>query len=86
MSYSIVDGYLPWMDEALCRTKYVNPDWWFSDDYAQRTRALANCHVCEVKAECLRLAIETPEITAGIWGGLSINEIRNLRTRRKNLR
>lgn len=79
---SLPDGYRAWMDRALCRTDYVDPEWWFSDDFSARTRALANCSVCEVKAECLDLAISSPEISAGIWGGLSINEIRNLRKRK----
>lgn len=67
-----------WMDSALCAQ--ADPETFFPP----RVGALANveakriCNRCPVQTECLRYAVERPDL-AGIWGGTSERQRKDLR-------
>lgn len=58
-----------WQQHAACATSDVDPDAWFEhpDTVAGRS-AIAVCHGCDVRADCLTHAVDTRE-EYGIWGG-----------------
>ncbi len=49
------------------------------DRLARESRAKAICAVCDVRADCLRYALEIRELH-GIWGGLTEAERNDLLT------
>jgi WhiB family redox-sensing transcriptional regulator len=69
-----------WRELALCAQ--VDPELWFPEKGESPAAAKLLCGRCEVRAECLELALETNE-QFGIWGGLSSKERRGLRRRRR---
>jgi WhiB family redox-sensing transcriptional regulator len=70
-----------WRDEAACRDE--DPDLFFPIGsgpaaQAQIADAKAICARCPVVRECLEWALETGQ-DAGVWGGLTEEERRQLR-------
>ncbi|HEX6448920.1 MAG TPA: WhiB family transcriptional regulator [Trebonia sp.] len=71
-----------WRLLAACRS--VNPDLFFpisssGQSIAQVTKAKAICADCAVRRECLAFALRTHQ-AHGVWGGLSEQERRPLRS------
>jgi WhiB family redox-sensing transcriptional regulator len=72
-----------WRDQAACRE--VDPELFFPIGHgpaaqAQIVDAKAVCARCPVVQECLAWALETGQ-DAGVWGGLTEEERRELRRR-----
>lgn len=72
-----------WRDHAACRD--VNPDLFFpfgtsGASLLQIDEAKQICRTCPVCGPCLRWALDSGD--AGIWGGTTEDERRNLRRRR----
>jgi WhiB family redox-sensing transcriptional regulator len=67
-----------WMEDAACRA--VDPEWFFSDDPADQSRALLACELCQVRDRCLGYALQAG--TYGIWAGFLPHELDQLRRRR----
>lgn len=65
----------PWIEKALCAQ--IDPDLWFPEKGGSTREAKKMCLSCEVRAECLEIALENEE-RFGIWGGLSERERRRL--------
>lgn len=70
-----------WTDRAACR--YEDPELFFpismtGPGRAQAEEAKAVCARCPVRRECLEYALATHQ-EAGIWGGLTEDELRTLR-------
>lgn len=69
-----------WMSQAEC-LGHPNPNIFFPEYRGAQTyynQARKVCAVCPVWKECLRYALDTPELE-GMWGGLSIVERRKVR-------
>ncbi|HSX33305.1 MAG TPA: WhiB family transcriptional regulator [Candidatus Saccharimonadales bacterium] len=78
---------LDWLTEGICKDE--DPDLFFpigNDGPAllQTAQAKAVCRRCPVKDECLQWALETGQ-DDGVWGALSKDERRRLRTRNMSL-
>lgn len=74
---------MDWRDHAACRD--VNPDLFFpfgtsGASLLQIDAAKQICRTCPVCGPCLRWALDSGD--AGIWGGTTEDERRNLRRRR----
>jgi WhiB family redox-sensing transcriptional regulator len=69
-----------WRDAALCQQ--FDADMWFPEKGVSPAPAKLLCGRCEVRAECLELALDANE-QFGVWGGLSAMERRSLRRRRQ---
>lgn len=67
-----------WRDQALCKTKAVQIDF-FSDDKHLIKLAKSICSQCPVAHECLTFAVTNQE-KFGVWGGFTPRE-RNKITR-----
>ena len=67
-----------WQKDALCHEyRHVN----FFPKLGEPTEpAKQVCDRCAVKAECLAYALDDNDITAGIWGGTSNKQRKQLRT------
>ncbi len=70
----------PWMDGASCAS--VDPELFFPEKGGTTTPAKKVCRACDVKAPCLRFALDNGE-RFGIWGGTSERERRRMETRRR---
>ena len=61
-----------------------DPDMWFRDgvggNHSGVEEARKICHRCKVRTECLEWAMEHDE--SGMWGGLSQQELENLKRKR----
>jgi WhiB family redox-sensing transcriptional regulator len=73
-----------WTDLAACR--FEDPELFFpistkGPGRAQTEEAKAVCARCPVRQECLEYALATHQ-EAGIWGGLTEDELRALRRAR----
>jgi WhiB family redox-sensing transcriptional regulator len=73
---------------ALCRYVSLDPDHWFpASAEAERARheaaaAIAICHGCPVRAQCLEMSLRHWDIGQyGVWGGLVSAERATLRNR-----
>jgi WhiB family transcriptional regulator, redox-sensing transcriptional regulator len=78
-------GEADWRELSACRQE--DPELFFplvpaGPGLAQIERAKAVCGRCQVRAECLRFAIETAQ-DHGVWGGTSEEERRVLRGARR---
>ena len=72
----LVDASLPaWYADALCAQ--TDPDGFFPDKGGSVKQAKMMCQRCEVREQCLQLAMDNGE-RFGIWGGLSERERRAL--------
>jgi WhiB family redox-sensing transcriptional regulator len=67
-----------WMSRAACRGKDRNI--FFPGAGRQHAEALAICHGCPVRVECLEYALVTD--SSGVWGGTSERERDRIRKRR----
>lgn len=65
-----------WIARANCRG--VDPELFFPERGASTREPKAVCRECEVRRECLTMAMNTGE-RHGIWGGMSERERRRLR-------
>jgi WhiB family redox-sensing transcriptional regulator len=67
-----------WTERALCAE--TDPEAFFPEKGGSTREAKRVCRSCEVRAECLRYALEHDDAGRfGIWGGLSERERRRLR-------
>lgn len=57
-----------WVDDALCRGD--DPAIWHPEYKSDERIAVAVCHECPVRADCLEYALVYNQ-RDGIWGGLS---------------
>jgi WhiB family redox-sensing transcriptional regulator len=69
-----------WRMDALCAQ--TDPDLFFPDVGERNPAAKAVCGRCAVREPCLAFALDNREVY-GIWGGLSADERKKLRTRRR---
>ena len=70
-------GGLDWVTEGACaqpENRHME-DYFFSRKPAERYEAKNLCFTCPVREECVRWALEKPEIW-GVWGGRDEYEIR----------
>lgn len=68
-----------WWDDAACLP--FPTGWWYADPHVNRhqtAKAIQICNDCPVKAECLAYAHANNE--HGIWGGVSDEERRRMRS------
>ncbi len=68
-----------WTQQARCAGE--DPEMWFSVIPSEQARAVAICQECPVQAACLSEALASN--AEGIWGGLTEDEIRSLKRRRR---
>jgi WhiB family transcriptional regulator, redox-sensing transcriptional regulator len=71
-----------WLDRGACRSE--DPEMFFpvtgsGPGLVQIARAKAVCRRCSVQEQCLAYALDTRQ-AHGVWGGLSEDERRALRT------
>ncbi len=68
-----------WHQRAACRG--ADPDLFFPDPSSGRpVRALAYCDGCQVRPECLAIALDAGSHSdVGVWGGTSVRQRRVLR-------
>jgi WhiB family redox-sensing transcriptional regulator len=71
-----------WRDDAACRN--TNPDLFFpvgstGEAVEETTAAIALCRRCPVREECLEFAMVTNQ-RDGIWGGMSEEDRRRMRS------
>lgn len=79
------------MSEEVATPLFVRPEWYdranchgvgaglfYVERGASAVEAIAVCRDCEVRSECLRLALDRREIF-GIWGGYSQRQLRAMR-------
>ncbi len=76
---------MDWVQRALCRDE--DPELFFpigstGPAMAQIQAAKAVCRICDVRPKCLEWALATGQ-DAGVWGGMSEDERRALRTARR---
>lgn len=69
-----------WELDGLCRQ--VDPELFFPEKGDNAKAARRVCANCPVRTECLEAGV-TEEHEFGIWGGLSINELKTLRKQRR---
>ena len=72
---------MPWMTDAACARPGVDPEVFFPlserhEHVVDYGPAFAICAPCPVKAECLAHAIGSHDISAGVWGGLTPQQVR----------
>lgn len=83
----VVDDPTPgWRDEAACRD-HPEKELWFPIGNTGPALRMINaakriCESCPVRQDCLTWALDAGE-DAGVWGGLSEDERRNLKRRVK---
>jgi WhiB family redox-sensing transcriptional regulator len=59
------------LDRGACREAELTV--FFPEDDAAQDHARSICARCEIRLDCLALALRTPNLD-GIWGGLSTRE------------
>jgi hypothetical protein len=75
---------------ALCRYVSLDPDQWFPASVEvesarqEAAAAIAICHGCPVRAQCLAISLHCWDIGQhGVWGGLVSAERARLRSQRR---
>jgi hypothetical protein len=66
-----------WHREAACRG--IGPAAFFPERGHGPNEGLRHCQSCAVSSECLSAALEGGESTAGVWGGRTERQRRQLR-------
>ena len=66
-----------WRERAACRG-YATDVFFPGIDHPDVQRALAVCHGCEVRTQCLDYAVGTRQ-PFGVWGGMTEDQRRDLR-------
>jgi WhiB family transcriptional regulator, redox-sensing transcriptional regulator len=79
---SNLSGFVSWLDQGACQSE--DPELFFpvtatGPGVMQIARAKAVCRRCLVREQCLAYALDTHQ-AHGIWGGLSEEERRALRS------
>lgn len=69
-----------WQDDAACIG--IDPDLFYPGKGDDQSEAVATCHGCPVREECLEYSLTPPIETFGIWGGLNERQRRRERIRR----
>lgn len=69
-----------WRDDAACAQ--VDPDMFFTDNAQLVQKAREVCFGCPVRLRCHEYAVANGE-TWGVWGGMTQNQLRSRRTRRR---
>lgn len=70
---------MTWQERAACSAPEVDPEWFFPVNPGNAgNRAKAICNNCEVKQQCLTVALREP--VRGIWGGTSEHQREKLRS------
>jgi WhiB family redox-sensing transcriptional regulator len=69
-----------WRQHAVCSE--MDPELWFPEPWEDDTPAKVACHGCPARAACLNYALDANE-EYGVWGGLSPEELREVRRRRQ---
>ena len=69
-----------WRKQAACRG--VDPNLFFQERGQNSTAAKAVCAGCPVRLQCLDYAVSA-YVRQGVWGGLTEQELRVLRRRRR---
>ena len=64
-----------WRDAALC--SQVDPELFFPEKGKPAAPAIRVCMACEVRPQCLELALQTRQ-KHGVWGGYSEKDLRRL--------
>jgi WhiB family redox-sensing transcriptional regulator len=64
----LLGGVRDWREGALCRQS--DPEAFFPEKGGSITTAKRVCGRCDVKADCLRYALDHDE-RFGVWGGLT---------------
>lgn len=74
---------LAWQDNAACAE--VSPVFFFPEDHegSNVRHARKICGTCPVAAACLEYAVTETSIQHGVWGGLTVREIRHVRKARQ---
>ena len=70
-----------WWERAAC-SGHPTSDWYPGTEpgeAAAAARALRICHGCPVRLDCLRYALDAPELH-GIWGGVEERRRHKLRS------
>jgi len=82
--------FLRLVSETVTPCKTMDSRMWFADpDDAEEPFnnpqvAVGYCHDCPIMLQCAEHAITNKSITHGVWGGLTMLDIRRLR-RKRNL-
>lgn len=81
---TVSDRNTDWLDHAACR--YCDPELFFPDSNVRPARAQVEaakkvCRGCSVRGTCLSWALDHGQ-EAGIWGGTTEQERRQLRRHR----
>ncbi len=68
----------PWMHLGYCADS-AYPDMWFPTEmYESASYCEELCGGCPVRLQCLRYAMERPELE-GVWGGVSAHQRKEIR-------
>lgn len=65
----------PWKFKGACLG--MDPDIFFPENGSKTRKAIAVCDGCNVRAECLKYAIDHEQMD-GVWGGTGTKERRRM--------
>lgn len=71
----------PWRDHAACLDPEVDPEIFWPAPSIHGAKAKAVCARCPVREQCLEDHLDELD---GVWGGLSVEERRRERVRRRS--
>ena len=74
-------GKTEWMERAQCKRQGTK--FFFPDTGGLKTSHHQFCDPCPVRVECLDYAIDN-QVNYGVWGGLTISEIRFLQYKKQS--
>ena len=71
---------MTWTDDAACTHPAVDPDW-FTDaaDHIGPILAMRVCTGCPVRIRCLNEALSHRASDAGVWGGTTLRNRKEIR-------
>lgn len=76
---TVEDVWPDWMLHGVCRQ--VDPELWFPEKGESTKPAKKICDGCPVRRRCRSFALEN-DVKFGVWGGMSVRELEELRKRR----